>query len=155
MRRFACLLLSCATFAAAAAPYSTPPRLDDGYTYNVLPSAGPGETLRKLEADELLGRKGRSMPGSHRPFGLFVAAGPSVQAVGEIEAKIADASATMLVRMGCAVPEELAGRVLFEALRETEAAAGLALPNAEVLAPDIRDEGSVARRLRALGYIDP
>lgn len=127
---------------------------DRGYTYNVLPSGGRGPVIRKLERDELLGRKGRSMPGSHRPFGLFVAAGPSVAAVGEIEAKIADATATMLARMGAAVPEEMCGRVLFEALAETERAAGVKLPEAEVARPEIRDEGAVARRLRALGYID-
>ena len=51
MRRFACLLLSCATFAAAAAPYSTPPRLDDGWP--VADAAATGwniATLASMEA---------------------------------------------------------------------------------------------------------
>ena len=129
--------------------------LDAGYTYNVLPSGGPGEVVRRLRSDELLGRKGRSMPGSHRPFGLFVAAGPSIADVGRIDAKIADATATLLVRMGCRVPDEMCGRVLFEVLAETVTSAGVALPSADVAVPVIRDEASVAQRLRALGYIDP
>lgn len=126
-----------------------------GYTYNVLPSGGPGPVVRTLDPSEHLGRKGRSMPGSHRPKGLFVAAGPKVAEVGEIDAKIADATATMLARMGCAVDEAMCGRVLFEALRETEDVARTKLPDAAVERPEIRDEGAIARRLRALGYIDP
>ncbi|HHH29027.1 MAG TPA: hypothetical protein ENK57_11885, partial [Polyangiaceae bacterium] len=53
--------------------------LDRGYSYNIMPSAGApigGGAWRKLRRDEHLGRKGRSLAGSHRDRGLFVAAGP-------------------------------------------------------------------------------
>nr|MDQ3036047.1 alkaline phosphatase family protein [Myxococcota bacterium] len=89
--------------------------LDRGYSWNLLPSgsapAGTGP-FRRLSEEEHLGRKGRSMPGSHRPRGLFVAAGPKVRAVGEIDARIADATATLLARLEVRPGPELAGRVL-------------------------------------------
>ena len=50
--------------------------LDRGYSYNVMPSGGPGPVWRTLAEEEWLGRKGRSLPGSHRSHGLWVAAGP-------------------------------------------------------------------------------
>ena len=132
--------------------------LDAGYSYNLMPSAsaprGTG-AWRKLGPEEYLGRKGRSLPGSHRPRGLFLASGPSVAPVGEIDAAIADASATLLARAGIALPEDLSGRVLWEALRETTSAEALALPAAEQRRA--RSEGDPARleeRLRLLGYMD-
>ena len=94
-------------------------RAPDGYTYNLMPSGGaPAGTgpFRKLGAEECLGRKGRSLPGSHRPRGFFCAAGPRVAAVGEIDAHIADVSATLLERLGVAPPTDARGRVCFELL---------------------------------------
>lgn len=143
--------------------------LDRGYSYNVMPSASapPGTgPFRRLAPDEWLGRKGRSLPGSHRPNGFFAAAGPRVAAVGELDTQIADATATWLARMDIAVPPEFAGRVLYEALREvTDASA----PDGRASAPqrlpegvrvgqggprDAADEARIEARLRALGYVD-
>lgn len=131
-------------------------RLDRGYSYNLMPSGGapPGTgAWRRLAPEEHLGRKGRSLPGSHRPYGLFVAAGPSVAPVGELRARMPDATATLLARLGVAPTAEMSGRVLREALRRPRAAAP-PLASAE---PPVRREGDRARlerRLRALGYID-
>jgi len=133
--------------------------LDGGYSYSLLPTglapAGTGP-WRRLAPDEHLGRKGRSLPGSHRPRGLYVAAGPRVGAVGEVDAAIADATATLLARMDVAVPHDAAGRVLWEALEEDAARGPVrALPDAEVRRDRTRGgEGRVERRLRALGYVD-
>lgn len=130
--------------------------LDAGYSYNLLPSGSEdGDALfRRLAPAEYLGRKGRSLPGSHRPRGLFVAAGPRIARVGEIDCHIADASATLLARMDVAVPPEAKGRVLFEILSETGGEA-LALPEAEARgARVVGDESAVERRLRALGYVE-
>lgn len=128
--------------------------LREGYSYNVQPSGGPGPAFTRLPPSEHLGKKGRSLQGSHRERGLFIASGPRVEPVGEIESHIADAAATFLARMDVAVPAEAAGRVLFEALRGT-AGATEALPE---VAPPARtgrhDEVEVERRLRALGYVD-
>ncbi|MCB9657924.1 MAG: alkaline phosphatase family protein [Sandaracinaceae bacterium] len=139
---------------------------DRGYTYNLMPSGGapPGTgAFRRLAPDEWLGRKGRSLPGSHRPNGFFAAAGPRISAMGELDMHIADATATWLARMDVAVPPEFAGRVLYEALGEvvgtTESGAHVRalpdLPASRALRDDsAADEARVEARLRALGYVD-
>jgi len=129
--------------------------LDDGYSYNLMPSGGPGEPFRRLARSEYIGKKGRSLPGSHRDHGFMAIAGPSVEPVGRIDANIADLSATLLHRMGLSVPLSFAGRVLWEALRETDAYATRSIPDASAVRrrPE-GDEGLVESRLRALGYIE-
>ncbi len=131
--------------------------LDAGYSYNLMPSAtGPadGAVFRRLAPSEHLGRKGRCLPGSHRPKGFFAAAGPRIAPVGEVDARIADVTATLLARLDVAVPPELAGRVLHEAL-EGSGGEPRALPPAERTPVGTRgDERRVEERLRALGYID-
>lgn len=142
--------------------------LDRGYTYNLMPSGtAPRGTgcFRRLAPDEWLGRKGRSLPGSHRPHGFFAAAGPRVSAVGQIDTQIADATATWLARMDIAVPPEFAGRVLYEVLREVTHASGRFDPSAPQRLPEAAhagrsgpqhaaDEARIEARLRALGYVD-
>jgi predicted AlkP superfamily phosphohydrolase/phosphomutase len=138
--------------------------LDRGYTYNLMPSASapPGTgCFRRLAPEEWLGRKGRSLPGSHRPNGFFAAAGPRVSEAGEIDTHIADATATWLARMDVAVPPEFAGRVLYEALREVMGDEGSAVRALPVLpgtshssVRSAADEARIEARLRALGYVD-
>ena len=125
-----------------------------GSTYNLMPSADDpsGRVLRRLERDELRGRKGRSLAGSHRDRGFFLATGPSVRAVGEIDARIADATATLLARMGVRAPDGV-GRVLEEAL-ERGARGSVALPEVSVATSSPRDLARTEARLRALGYVD-
>ncbi|MBX7194227.1 MAG: alkaline phosphatase family protein [Sandaracinaceae bacterium] len=129
-------------------------RRAEGATYNLMPSADELSegVFRRMREDELRGRKGRSLAGSHRDRGLFVAVGPSVRACGEIDARIADASATVLARMGVVQAERPAGRVLKEIL----VARHDAIPLPE-LAVEAAAGGELARteaRLRALGYLD-
>lgn len=142
--------------------------LDRGYSYNVMPSASapPGTgCFRRLTPDEWLGRKGRSLPGSHRAHGFFAAAGPRVGAVGQLDTQIADATATWLARMDIAVPPEFAGRVLYEALRDAADAGAPEATSAPQRLPDgvraggpgprdAADEARIEARLRALGYVD-
>ncbi len=131
-----------------------------GYSLNLMPSASapPGTgPWRRLAPEEHLGRKGRSLPGSHRERGFYVAAGPRVRPVGEVDARIADATATLLARMDVAVPPEAMGRVLWEALGKGGTSART-LPAAPEQAPAPRasaaGEAAIERRLRALGYVD-
>ena len=128
----------------------------NGYSYNLMPSSsaprGTG-SWRRLERHEHLGRKGRSLPGSHRDRGFFVAAGPQIAPIGDIEANIADASATLLARMNVAVPAEAAGRVLWEILVEQNPKLTRSLPESSVVKGK-GNEAIVEERLRALGYID-
>jgi predicted AlkP superfamily phosphohydrolase/phosphomutase len=135
--------------------------LDDGYSYNLMPSSSPLRQsrltgpFRKLLENEKLGKKGRSLPGSHRSHGFMTLAGPSVQQAGQIDAHIADLTATLLSRLGLSVPPSFRGRVLWEALGQDQSAPTLALPKAGPVAPRAtRNEGLVESRLRALGYIE-
>ncbi len=125
-----------------------------GATYNLMPSADeptPGP-FRRMRDDELRGRKGRSLAGSHRERGLFVAVGPSVRSCGEIDARIADATATLLARMGVETPTRASGRVLDEILERRSV--DRSLPEVELAsrAPDLL--ARTEARLRALGYLD-
>ncbi|UCF45783.1 MAG: alkaline phosphatase family protein [Myxococcales bacterium] len=153
--------------------------LDDGYSYNLMPSEpGPrqsrvwasaapwrqsrftghhaaGNPFRKLTDAEKLGKKGRSLPGSHRSHGFMTLAGPSIRAVGRLDAHIADLSATLLCRLGLSVPPSFKGRVLWEALRDALGASARPIPEAAPLTPHAtRNEALVESRLRALGYIE-
>lgn len=132
-----------------------------GYSYNLMPSsAAPAAcgAFRRLTPDEFLGRKGRSLQGSHREHGFYLAAGPSVRARGPISARIADAAATALARMGVAHDPLAAGRPL--SLGDEGPAPsppGLSLPAGPVsrgASPDSHGEARVADRLRRLGYIE-
>jgi predicted AlkP superfamily phosphohydrolase/phosphomutase len=135
--------------------------LDDGHSYNLMPSAGaPAGTgaFRKLSPDEYLGRKGRSLAGSHRPRGLWIAAGPGVRPVGEIDAAMADVTATLLARMGGAQVPHADGRVLDEALLKQTAtvATTVQAPLPAPTPPSLRGAQSarVEERLRRLGYVE-
>jgi predicted AlkP superfamily phosphohydrolase/phosphomutase len=130
-------------------------RLDRGYSYNVMPSSlGEPSIVRRLTPAEYLGRKGRSLPGSHRARGLFIAAGPRVHALGKVELSIADASALMLARMDVGQPADAAGGLCAGVLRK--ATHGVtALPEHE-REPTGSERGAsrLQARLRALGYVD-
>jgi hypothetical protein len=133
------------------------PARGGAYSYNLQPSASapPGTgVFRKLAPAEYLGRKGRTLPGSHRSHGLFVAAGPAVTATGEIDAKIADVTATLLARMNVAVPPEASGRILWEVLDDGDGAPAVLPSAAPTRARGAGDEAAVEARLRALGYVD-
>ncbi len=132
--------------------------LDRDYSYNLLPSsyAAPGAgAWRKLSEEEYCGRKGRSMAGSHRERGLWIAAGPQVRARGEVLAKMTDATATCLARMDLPLPHGSAGRVPdgvlgAEGVRTTETAG----PAPTVPPLSEEDRSLLEKRLRALGYLD-
>ena len=125
-------------------------------SYNVMPSASaPAGTgpWRRLARDEYLGRKGRSLPGSHRARGIYITAGPSVRPIGAIEASMADTTVTLLAQLGVRPDAEMPGRVLREGLREPRR--GGALPGSRPREP-VAAGGTMhlEGRLRAMGYID-
>ena len=141
--------------------------LDDGYSYNLMPSSPPPRQsrstrpqrtrspFRKLADHEKLGKKGRSLPGSHRSHGFMALAGPSVQPAGQVDAHIADLTATLLSRLGLSVPPSFKGRVLWETLSDDRGASAQPLPEASSVASrHTQNEGLVESRLRALGYIE-
>ncbi|HEX5656430.1 MAG TPA: alkaline phosphatase family protein [Polyangiales bacterium] len=127
-------------------------RLDRGYSYNLMPSGGTlGAVMERLAPADYLGKKGRSLPGSHRPRGLFVAAGPELRVRGQRELDIGQASALVLARLGIAPPANARGTVpegwIAEPFERT-------LPEAPAPASARGERGALERRLRALGYID-
>ncbi len=132
--------------------------LDRGYSYNLMPSGEvpSGTIFRMLAPEEYLGKKGRSLPGSHRPRGLFVAAGPQVAARGQIDLSIADASACVLARMAVAAPPGARGVVPPGLLMQTKPLVMLAddVPRAGRRSASTPRTGKLEARLRALGYID-
>lgn len=137
--------------------------LVEGYGHNLQPSstAPPGKNpWRRLEPEEYLSRKGRSLPGSHRPNGLFIAAGPAVRAHGPVDAHIADAAVTALARMGVQAPPLTSGRILREILhrdptfREGPARASDTADTTVSRATTAEQQERLAQRLQALGYID-
>lgn len=128
-----------------------------GYSYNLMPSATAPEftgPFRQLSRAEFHGRKGRSLGGSHRNHGFYLAHGPSVNAVHEIESSIRDAAPTMLARMGIAVPPECTGRVLYEVLKDVGAEARPLTSQPQTAHKAEKGEAEIERRLRALGYVD-
>jgi predicted AlkP superfamily phosphohydrolase/phosphomutase len=135
--------------------------LGDGYSYNLMPSSaaprGSG-VFRRLHASEYLGRKGRSLAGSHRDRGLYIAAGPSVRRAGEIDAAIADVAATLLARVGAdhTMLDDLDGRVLHHVVRAASASPVHAPPPTAAMAARMTDAQTarVEERLRRLGYIE-
>ena len=130
-------------------------RLDDGYSYNLMPTGRATEAFRRLAPNEYLGKKGRSLPGSHRPHGFMALAGPRIRPTGQVDAHIADLTATLLHRLGLSVPLEFRGRVLWEALHETSSMQSRPLPTERELgALPQHDQSIVESRLRALGYVE-
>ena len=101
--------------------------------------------------------------GFHTRDGIFMAAGPGVQAVDEpIHCEIADVMPTAAYLMGCPIPEGLDGRLLTEIiepglLEATPPRVRAALPPPEWAGDDAQysdeDRRRVERRLSDLGYL--
>lgn len=128
--------------------------LDRGYSYNVMPSTPDSPVMRRIPEIEWLGRKGRSLPGSHRSHGIYIAAGKSIRPGISTHPTMADASITTLHRMNVAPTSEMSGRVLTEILLEAVTTTPLAESVAQTLDASAQDAAKVESRLRALGYID-
>jgi predicted AlkP superfamily phosphohydrolase/phosphomutase len=130
----------------------------DGYSPSCLRSAGPGPALRRLAPSEYGAGKGSGMNGAHRRDGLFVLAGPGVACAGELPAAdIVDVLPTLLALGEMPVPAGLDGRPIAAALASAPSFAPDTLPAAcePPRSYHPADEGDVAARLAALGYLEP
>jgi predicted AlkP superfamily phosphohydrolase/phosphomutase len=129
----------------------------DGYSYTLLASARvpKGTTWRRLQPHEYPGGKGLGMNGTHRQHGVLCLWGEGVQAGADIEAGMADIAPTLLHLMGQAVPDQMDGTVLMDALKSEN------LPKRSGGISDGRtptsaspDEAEALRaRLERLGYL--
>jgi predicted AlkP superfamily phosphohydrolase/phosphomutase len=122
--------------------------------------------LSVLNADDIV--KARPEPsGTHRPDGIFVAAGPGIAAGRALDgASIVDVAPTLLHSLGLEVPEDLEGRVLPGCYEDAFLARHPVASGPPTLAPDETldpargglmsgdDEEKVMARLRGLGYIE-
>jgi arylsulfatase A-like enzyme len=100
----------------------------------------------------------RQLSGTHRPEGIFLAAGPGIRQ-GRIdeELRLIDVAPTVLAHLRVAIPEDTDGQVLsrlfvepptphYAAVERRSGEDGPALSDAE--------EAVLAERLRSLGYMD-
>jgi predicted AlkP superfamily phosphohydrolase/phosphomutase len=111
---------------------------------------------------EIEGGADQSYVGSHRHEGLIVLSGPAVAAGAPVGGELVDVAPTMLYLLGEAVPADLEGRILMEALRpellderppayDDEVPAEFAPERAEL---EVEGAAEVERRLRGLGYLE-
>jgi hypothetical protein len=95
--------------------------------------------------------------GAHQRDGIVLLAGPHVVARDLGRVALYDVSPTLLWTMGAAIPTDIDGRILFEAFDDDYAATQEVreVESGEIVrdASTDADEGEVADRLRALGYL--
>jgi predicted AlkP superfamily phosphohydrolase/phosphomutase len=111
---------------------------------------------------EIEGGSDLSYVGSHRHEGIVVLSGPAVAQGAPVGGELVDVAPTLLYLMGEAVPADLEGRVLVEALSPEVLDARP--PEYDDAAPaefeperaELEEEGAaeVERRLRGLGYLE-
>jgi predicted AlkP superfamily phosphohydrolase/phosphomutase len=123
-----------------------------GYAPVCLPSRAPGPAVGRLAGRELLGRKGRSMPGCHAPFGMLIAAG-----AGERRdlagAGIEDVAPLVCELLGVPAAPWFGRRDAQEpGVGRARRGAGLAARSDR--AYTLAEQRTVAARLRRLGYLE-
>jgi hypothetical protein len=115
-----------------------------------------------LSSSEVIRR--RPVPtGTHRPDGIFIAAGPEIQRGIELEPlSILDVAPLLLHQLGLAIPTALEGRLPEGALEEAALArrppqydsATLPATSADDVVLDQEAEAEILARLQALGYVE-
>jgi len=109
-----------------------------------------------------------AVAGSHRPLGVFAAAGPGVRRGADLgEISILDVAPLLLYGLGLPVPEDLEGRVPEDAfepgslarrpIEVAKASAPAGPPRADEAAPPAfgeAEEEAVLKRLQELGYVE-
>jgi predicted AlkP superfamily phosphohydrolase/phosphomutase len=101
----------------------------------------------------------RRLEGTHRPEGVFIAAGPGIAKGGTVSATLADCAPTLLAALGLRVPADMQGRVIGEMFSrpprvEKESAPKSAAAPAEADVYSERDLQRVTERLSNLGYLE-
>lgn len=124
-----------------------------------------GGTLSVLNSSEVV-RKRTDVAGTHRPDGIFLAAGPGFRSEVRVEPlSIVDVAPTVLYALGLPIPENFEGRLPVEILDPAwtsrhpltigaptrTPAAFPGSPEDETLGAD--EEALIMRRLKALGYV--
>ncbi len=130
----------------------------DGHLPVCLPSAGrAGDVVTRLEGTELLGRKGRSLPGCHTPDGVLIVVGEGARAGGSTTARLEDVAPVVSALAGTPGAPWFEGSPLHglphgAAHPEGEAPGSRADRAETSYTPD--EERAIAERLRLLGYLE-
>lgn len=98
--------------------------------------------------------------GTHRPDGVFAAAGPGITRAQVADANIVDCAPTILAMLGYRIPEDMEGKVLLDifssppVVQRSALAAGVTAvaPSGEAFSDDDLDK--VTERLKSLGYLE-
>lgn len=130
----------------------------DGHTPVCLPSDGrAGAVLSRLAPTELLGRKGRSLPGCHTSEGVLIAAGPGVPVGDEVSARLEDVAPLVTSLVGAPRASWFEGVPPF-GLPLTKGAdeSGVKVTRAGETKTSYTaaEERVIAERLRLLGYLE-
>jgi hypothetical protein len=125
----------------------------DGYAPVCLPSRASGPVVERLEAHELLGRKGRSMPGCHAPEGILIVAGGHAPGAAS-PAFIEDVAPLVCRILGVPAAPWFERRDAVVARGKPGAAAGYGFPNSRDRAYTLAEQRTVAARLQRLGYLE-
>lgn len=130
--------------------------LDAGYSYNLMPSVlapkGTGP-WRKLSRNEYLGRKGKSLAGSHRPRGVWLSHGPLLKRVGRKDLHMLALTPTWMAALG----HSLAGKDAYveqDLLKPLLIEKTVVEMQAKQRSTAKPSTARLEQRLRALGYID-
>ncbi len=131
----------------------------NGYTPVCLPSRGkPGDSVSVLKGAQLLGRKGRSLPGCHTPHGILIATGNSIPANTTVSASIVDVAPMITALAGVPRAPWFEGRDIADPSQvqhssDTSHTAAIP-PSSQVPGYSAAEERIVAERLKRLGYLE-
>jgi arylsulfatase A-like enzyme len=107
----------------------------------------------------------RRMEGTHRPDGIFIAAGPGIGQLTGLRAHIVDCAPTILATLGLPIPDDMEGRVITEIFKtppviKTEAARAVQPTAKSATESQVAEAYSqeelqqVTDRLSDLGYLE-
>lgn len=130
-----------------------------GYTPACIPSQGrSGEVVVRLAGTELLGRKGRSLPGCHTDLGILIVSGRGVEASTIEGARLEDVAPVVSALAGVHAATWFIGSSP-SGLPEPEGASTASVEGRDATSAalpeySLDEERVIAERLRRLGYLD-
>jgi len=139
-----------------------------GFSYLSRPSYTnrDGAIIRKLSKKEIDSARFQSKSGSHRDFGIFMAAGIGIKSGNRIKKiNILDIAPTILYLLGLPVPDEMDGEVISDALEEGYKQKMIRRRKTDETEPVNEcaetqntytpgEEEEIRKRLKGMGYID-